>query len=303
MSQTLTSSAYPPWTFTLQVLACMPQLLHLLRAEGLHASKANRQQEAHVLRKAFSALGSNSCDDVPQISAIGNDQISMISGLELWREMYLFLGHICTTSCNQQTIKSCDREYPWSSTESFHQNNVGRSISFPTHPISLRERCRTPKLRAQLHMCRHQGWGPWTKSQGLESSTSCWSRSLVHFCQLSIQMLPQFPPAGDWEWSFTVWVEVTKKASKNNMLTGCGRSKVETLVISLHNTLCWHNPTRTFFRFFLSSTGVLSSSKLSFIDSLFAPGDIYKFHDLGTVHGSKIYRPIEGFGWSGTTCS
>lgn len=80
MSQTLTSSVYLPWTLTLQVLACMPQLLHLLRAEGLHASKANRQQEAHVLRKALSALGSNCCDDVPQVSAIGNDQIS---GLEL----------------------------------------------------------------------------------------------------------------------------------------------------------------------------------------------------------------------------
>ena len=92
MSQTLTSSAYPPWTLTLQVLACMPQLLHLLRAEGLHASKANRQQEAHVLRKALSALGSNSCDDVPQVSAIGNDQVSR---LELWRVRCTYFWAIC----------------------------------------------------------------------------------------------------------------------------------------------------------------------------------------------------------------
>lgn len=93
------------------VLACMPQLLHLLRAEGLHASKANRQQEAHVLRKALSALGSNSCDDVPQVSAIGNDQVSRI----------LFGPYIIYYTCRllQPTIKSCDKEYQWSSSEQF----------------------------------------------------------------------------------------------------------------------------------------------------------------------------------------
>ena len=93
------------------VLACMPQLLHLLRAEGLHASKANRQQEAHVLRKALSALGSNSCDDVPQVSAIGNDhdQVSRI----LFGRYSIYLSSLATN------IKSCDKEYQWSSTEQF----------------------------------------------------------------------------------------------------------------------------------------------------------------------------------------
>lgn len=108
--------------------------------------------------------------------------------------------------------------------------------------------------------------------------------------------------------SLSVWVEVSKKHPETKCWRTAGRSKLETLVMSLHNTLLTiDNPTRTFFRFFLSYIQVqynlIEWSKLSFTDFLFAPGDIHKFHDLGTVHGSKIYRPIEGFGWSGTTWS
>ena len=109
-------------------------------------------------------------------------------------------------------------------------------------------------------------------------------------------MLPQFPPARLGMVTFSLnWRE--QKTSRNKVLGDSRKVQCH------YTTHYWHNPTRTFFRFFLSSTGVLSSSKLSFTDSLFAPGDIHKFHDLGTVHGSKIYRPIEGFGWSRTTCS
>lgn len=154
----MTSCAHLPWTFTLQVLACMPQLLHLLRAEGLHASKANRQQEAHVLRKALSALGSNSCDDVPRVSALGNDQVS---GLELWRVMYFWaiFAHLL-----QPTIKSCEKEYQGLQLNNFHQNNDWTKYFI----------CYTSDKKKSLQNCRPSCTCADTKDEALELNRKVW---------------------------------------------------------------------------------------------------------------------------------